>query len=286
MKIIKANIGNWYIECLPEDGARISVLQFKGKDLFTRNPGSFRPPEKFYGEYETRPVYGYDDCFPTVDPCTYPKDIYECRDHGELCWAKWQVRFNDNRLFCYTKCCRPPVTFRRTLEFMENSISWQFEVVNLTTESLPFLHVMHGLMPLDEIGDMQFPEFKAIVDENSSDAPVFKSSRELADNLLSVKSGEFKMFLLKKIDGNIIKISFRNGMDLMIDFPAELFSTIGIWWNNSGYPDEEGLRRCECAFEPIPGTCSNLSDSFNKGSYLMTEPGKTLAWEVNWTMTY
>ena len=282
MKVIKANIGNWNIECMPWDGARISVLQFNGNDLLTTYPGSFKPPEKFYGDYETRPVFGYDDCFPTVEPCTYPSKLFECRDHGELCWNRWQARFADNSLFCYTKCCMPRVTFRRTLEFNGNSISWQFEVVNLADEDLPFLHVMHALMPLNEISDIVFPGFRSVIDEGKRNNPGLKNPDEVKDYLFAIDKGNYRMLLLRNIEGNFITVSFKTGLKLKIDLPSEMFPTLGVWWNNSGYPDEEGLQRCECAFEPIPGTCSNLSDSFKEGAFLMTKPGKSLKWEIIW----
>ncbi len=282
MEIIKANIGNWHIHCLPEDGARISVLQFAGHDLLTTAPSSFKSPEKFYGEYETRPVYGYDDCFPTVDLCTYPTDKFKCKDHGELCWQKWQVSFEGNRLSCNTTCLRPKVTFKRTLEFDGNKLKWKFEVVNLSGKTIPFLHVMHALMPLKEIQFMEFPGFSNVVYEGRSVEPDLKNPRELADHLLDILPGAYEMLLLKNVTGDFVKLGFRNGINLQMYYPVELFPTIGIWWNYSGYPDEEGLRRCECAFEPIPGTGSNLSDSFKEGVYLKTEPGKTLKWEINW----
>jgi hypothetical protein len=82
--MVKADFGNWHVECLPEDGARISVLKYFGNDLLTPKTSCFKKPEKDYGEFELRPVYGYDDCFPTVDKCSYPEGNFECRDHGEL----------------------------------------------------------------------------------------------------------------------------------------------------------------------------------------------------------
>lgn len=282
MSNIKANIENWHIQCLPEDGARISVLRFAGLDLLTAKPALFKSPERFYGEYETRPVYGYDDCFPTVDPCKYPADNFNCRDHGELCWQKWQVILDGNRLICSTVCNKPNISFKRILEFAGNSLTWRFEVVNLSGAIIPFLHVMHALMPLNEIQSMEFPEFEGIVDENKSVAPVLKSSVDLADHLLEIKPGVYEMLLLKNVTGNFIKLVFRNGIKMQIEYSPELFSTLGIWWNNVGYPDEEGLRRSECAFEPIPGSCSNLEDSFKEGIYFKADPGKTLNWEMNW----
>ena len=286
MRNIKVNIEKWHIECLPDDGARISVLRFAGHDLLTAKPLAFKSPKKFYGEYENRPVYGYDDCFPTVDACIYPTGNFNCRDHGELCWQKWQVQSDGNRLICSTTCNNPGITFNRTLEFIGNNLRWGFEVVNLSATILPFLHVMHALMPLKEIQTLEFPEFTKIVDENSSCEPVLKSSREVADHLLDIKPGGYEMLLLKNVTGSYIKLGFRNGINLRIEYPRELFPTIGIWWNNSGYPDEEGLQRCECAFEPIPGSGSNLSDSFREGIYLTAEPGKTLNWEINWAVEH
>ena len=71
-KQVRLASGLWEIECLPEDGGRIATLRFAGRDFLTRAPDPFTPPAGDFGNYETRPVYGYDDCFPSVDPCTYP----------------------------------------------------------------------------------------------------------------------------------------------------------------------------------------------------------------------
>ena len=104
MKTVQADFGKWFMQCIPEDGARISVLKYNGHDLLTSKPESFKPPEKFYGEFETRPVYGYDDCFPSVDPCIYPSEQFGIRDHGELCWQEWDVVIDGNCVICHTFC--------------------------------------------------------------------------------------------------------------------------------------------------------------------------------------
>ncbi|NQT91889.1 MAG: hypothetical protein HQ559_03940, partial [Lentisphaerae bacterium] len=64
--------GKWEVECVAGDGGRISRLSFAGRDLLTGPPADFRPPTLDYGTYEERPVYGYDDCLPTVVACEYP----------------------------------------------------------------------------------------------------------------------------------------------------------------------------------------------------------------------
>jgi hypothetical protein len=282
MKIVKANIGNWHIQCIPEEGARISVLQYAGRDLLTANPPAFKAPEVDHGEYETRPVYGYDDCFPSVDQCKYPDDNTTCRDHGELCWLKWQVKLNYNKLDCYIDCPRPKVTFKRMLEFIGNTLKWKFEVINISDTKLAFLHVMHALMPRNEIQNIELPRFSNIVDENNSVELDFKSPHEIASHLVNIHSGNYKMLLMKNINQGFIHLDFKKGLRLKIHYDHELFPTIGIWWNHSGYPDEKGLQRDECAFEPIPGTSSNLINSIKNGYSLHIEPAKTIHWKVTW----
>jgi hypothetical protein len=80
MNILRAGFDNWEIQYSPDDGARIVSLNYAGHDLLTSPPVNFKPPDKFRGEFETRPVSGYDDCFPTVDPCAYPGGDDHCRD--------------------------------------------------------------------------------------------------------------------------------------------------------------------------------------------------------------
>ena len=91
------------------------------------------------------------------------------------------------------------------------------------------------------------------------------------------------MLILKEITDGFVKLKFSNGLKLEIRFDHILFPTLGIWWNNKGYP-EGGQLRTECAFEPIPGTCSDLSKSFRDGVYLSVAPGEKLYWEVIWTI--
>jgi hypothetical protein len=284
MEIIKANFGNWNIECAPDDGARISVLKYAGHDLLTASPAAFKPPEKFYGEFETRPVFGYDDCFPSVDQCFYPGEEFPIRDHGELCWKKWEVKTGMNRLICSTNCNKPEVTFKRILEFTGNELKWRFEVENRSAKKLVFLHVMHALFPLEKIQYIKIPAFGNVMDEIKSVSTELKNTTELSADLLASQHGTYKMLLAKEIKEGSVKLGFKNRLALTITFDKMLFPTIGVWWNNAGYPDETGLHRTECAFEPIPGTCSDLSKSFADGTYLSAEPGKILTWEITWSI--
>lgn len=285
MEILKADINNWHIEYIPKDGARIAALSYAGHDLLSSPTAGFRSPERFYGEYETRPVYGYDDCFPTVDPCLYPGGKYQCRDHGELCWQLWKTELNGSSLIFSTDCLHPAVNFKRILTFEGNRLTWRFEVTGFMDETSVFLHVMHALMPLKKITGIEMPECRNIFDEIKSEETGLKSSAEIGEYLLAFRPGSFGMLILKDINDGFIRLGFSNGLKLDIGFDNKLFPALGIWWNNAGYP-AGGQLRTECAFEPIPGTCSDLSKSFRDGVYLSVAPGEKLCWEVIWTITW
>jgi len=281
---VQLNHASWEVECLPEDGARISSLKYKGYELLTTNPVNFIPPKKDYGEYETRPVYGYDDCFPTVAACRYPNENIRCRDHGQLCWQSWNVETEVGKLICSTRLTELSLDFERVLVFTEDKICWQFEVKNRSGKPIAFLHVMHPLMRLDEVDRVDVPAFEYVVDEKNQSIPGCRDSQELNDLLRGIVPGSYSMLLFKGMKGDKTSITFKNQMSLEVGFEHKLFPTFGIWWNNSGYPDEEGIRRNECAFEPIPGFSSNLEESYYKGTYLTVDAAGTFQWEIDWRM--
>lgn len=129
--------GRWIIEYDLDDGARLSRLCFNNTDLLTREPNNFRSPSSDYGEYETRPVYGYDDCFPSIEQCKYPGIDWEIPDHGELCWRKWNLIAQKNCLIFSVKSDLLPIIFKRILEFNEFNLTWKFEVTNAGNKPLP-----------------------------------------------------------------------------------------------------------------------------------------------------
>jgi hypothetical protein len=195
---------------------------------------------------------------------------------------KWHVVPESNRLTCQVDCLNPKVVFTRTLEFQENSLKWIFEVINQTDVQLPFLHVMHALMPLEEIRSIELPGFCKIIDENTSKQLSLNYPENVAMNLLKMRSGTFAMLLLKGVNLGQIHLVFKKGLTLKISFNKYLFPTLGIWWNNYGYPNEDGRQRIECAFEPIPGSTSKLEQAFADGTFLKVEPRRNLKWEINW----
>lgn len=275
--------GRWMIEYDLDDGARLSRLCFENFDLITTEPEKFRSPSADYGEYETRPVYGYDDCFPSVDQCNYPGMDWKIPDHGELCWLKWNLEIKGNRLIFSVKSSALPVHFKRILEFGESNLVWRFEVTNAGDKILPFQHIMHPLIKLDDITDIQLPPFEFVNNESGKILDL-NDSGGVKNYLFSKVSGEAHMLYVQKAKEGKIIWTYNKKLQLEMRYPLNIFQTIGIWWNHTGYPDEDGCRRNECAFEPIPGTSSTLSKAHDEGLAMLVVPGNTFSWEIIWNM--
>lgn len=275
----------WTVVYTPEDGARIDRLNFDGFDLLTTEPEKFKLPETDFGQFETRPVYGYDDCFPSVDYSIYPGLDWNIPDHGELCWLKWQVDETKDRLIFSVRSKVLPVIFKREMHFADDVLSWNFHVINEGQETLPFLHVMHPLMPLREVEKFDLPAFGPVFDERQQKYLNFTKPDEIENFLLNQPAGTEQMLFLQQVHNGEMSLTFKNGLKCVITFPVKIFPTIGIWWNNLGYPDEDGCRRIECAFEPTPGPTSVLADVYKTGTCLSVMPGQSISWQIDWKMS-
>ena len=277
--------GLWEVQWYAEDGGRLSALRYGRQDFLTAPPHAFRLPAKDYGQYETRPVYGYDDCFPTVDACNFPTQEWSVPDHGELCWLPWEVIATRDQLTFRVESEKLPVIFKRCMSFQTSSLNWSFEVINMGDVNVPFLHVMHCLMPLREIIGVQIPEFSKAVDEALGKGLPLTTSDHAERLLMSHGDGGASMLLLQGVKSGRAGIAFKSGLELDVRFPFELFPTLGIWWNNGRYPDEEGCRRVECAFEPVPSKYSSLAKSFQEGAYLLAPARASMKWTITWNIT-
>ncbi|OGV78465.1 MAG: hypothetical protein A3K18_11130 [Lentisphaerae bacterium RIFOXYA12_64_32] len=277
----------WQVEYDLCDGAHITRLTFQGQDLLTTAPAAFRPPLKDYGRYETRPVYGYDDCFPTVDACTAPWDAtIALPDHGELCWSDaWAVVEDREGLSFSVNATIWPARFTRRLVFRDSTLEWHYDVANNADAPLPFIHVAHALLPRQHITRIDLPPFGELFDEMHGCVLAPPDAHGVAERLLAVPRGAATMLLLRRVAQGRVTAEFAHGLRLEIGFDPALFPTLGIWWNNGGYPAEAGCRRTECAFEPIAGVLSSLSKSLETGPVMTIRPRTATSWVITWRLS-
>jgi len=92
------------------------------------------------------------------------------------------------------------------------------------------------------------------------------------------KLGPWEVNCLLDDGARISRLRYRYGLRLTVTFPPGQFPTVAIWRNNGGYPDKDGCRRTECAFEPAPGQNTRLAD----GTTMQWPARGRLDWQVKW----
>ncbi|MFZ1081946.1 MAG: hypothetical protein WAO19_08470 [Candidatus Kryptoniota bacterium] len=278
------NHGPWHIEYRLNDGGRLSRISYKDYDLLTVEPTNFCPPTTDYGQYERRPVFGYDDCFPSLGSCCFPGTKIYIPDHGEICWLTWELLEKPRSLEFFVKSKILPLAFKRKMVFTDSSIIWNFEVFNESHARLPFQHVMHPLYQLDKIKSIELPEFQSAFDWIKGQNMNSLSPGKMRELLLGQPLGSARMLYLRNIKTGELSWTYFNRMCLKVKFPLKFFPTIGIWWNNSGYPEQDGICRTECSFEPTAGFSGILSQGYEDGNCMSVDPGGFFSWQIRWEM--
>jgi len=282
--IQQEEFGLWSVQYDAADGARLGALSYSGNELLTGRSDDIKLPKGDYGKYETRLAYGYDDCFPTVDTAIYPGLNWQIPDHGELCWLPWEVKSKKNELKFTVESKVLPVGFTREMIFERDQLIWIFEVRNSGEKQIPFQHVMHPLMPLEDIKNISLPEFRTVWDDINGNNMIMESPGDVGDYLLSVPRGKHQMLFLQELKEGMVSWRYTSGLQIQMVFDEKVFPSLGIWWDNHSYPDEDHSRRTECAFEPTPGSNSNLADAYKDNTCMIVQPGTTLKWRIIWNI--
>ncbi len=276
--------GPWELDYMPSDGARLSRLTFEGQDLLTTAPADFRAPQADYGKYELRPVYGYDDCFPSIRACEHPQQAGAAvADHGEVCWLDWDVTPGEDRLDCKVASkAHHGISFRRSVIFTDDCLTWEIEVTNETDADFAFIHVIHPLMPPTKITSVKLPDFGTAISEMQDGIKLpCQTGVDLAAYLMSQPIGSADFMLLKDVKSGLVELGWEGGFTLALEFDPQMMPVLGIWWNRRGYPAEDGIQRSECAFEPLPSYTSSLNEAF-AGKHLTAPAGQSKKWQLNW----
>ncbi len=138
---------------IPELGAKIVSLTREGDDANFIWRDETRPLRAMtYGdEFGNYDASGFDECFPTIGECPYPRAPWEgvtVPDHGELWTARWDVETDGRALTTVTDGVCLPYRFWRMIEAGDGPGAFRFvyRVHNLLGRSMETLWSAHPLL--------------------------------------------------------------------------------------------------------------------------------------------
>jgi len=158
------------VSVLPDIGAKIYDLVWKptGKNILWHNPRILPQTYPIDGNFDNYWCGGWDDGFPTCDPCEYRGEQYPSL--GKLRSVKWQVQAaGEDGEKAYVKLAAfgpiSPVRAEKTVTVMANSpvLRVQYEITSLGVLPLEFIWGTHPSLEAHENLILRIPAKTGIV---------------------------------------------------------------------------------------------------------------------------
>jgi len=284
------------VEVVPSYGGKMVSLRDKrtGREWLHGGNGLVpRRPEGTEEDWESFDRSGWDECFPTVDPCAYPEGEWAGRpipDHGEV----WRVGWNgavdhatDAALVLGVKGRVLPYDFEKRVRLVsESRMLVEYSVYNRSSSPLAFLWAMHPLFrvepgmrlclppSVDEIvvsfsacgrlgarGDVRrWPhplpgvDLSAVGPRGEGTAEKYYVRHPLAEGYARIAQQE-------------------TGESLTVRFDPRLVPYLAVWANYGGWNGEHNL-----AMEPATGYLDRLDEAANTGRVLKVVGGSVARW--------
>lgn len=281
--------GDWRVDC-EHSGGRLGRIAWRGRDLLTgpHLPGGvFFPPDPRWGQYETRPVYGYDDCWPSLETSSWPGRGTAVRDHGELCWLPWSVVVQQASLLASVADPEGEWLFSRTLSCDDGALRFDFTCRNTGDRPLCMGWAGHALVPPGAVVGLCLPNCEAVRQEYPSVAPAQNRAPTTAGAvwpwLSSLSPGEAVMLVLPNCHSPALTIAL-DGLRWRLTIEEVPGPSLGLWYNRGGYPPEPGPSRDEFGVEWMLTAECLLKQAVQNGSAITLSPEQELHWTVIWSI--
>jgi hypothetical protein len=275
---------NWLrATVLPQVGAKIFDLTFKetGQNYLWHHsrisPQPF-PVDAIFDDYWCG---GWDDGFPTCDPCEFRGKNYP--GLGELRSIPWSVaRMTGSEVELYTSGPISPVTARKVVRLSSSAavLSMRFEVSNADLLPLDFMWGTHpAIRPFGDNLRLRIPARTGIFAEGSPamiyepglcfDWPTLDGSD--MSLIGAADSGSYCGLGVTDLEAGWYTIEdLDTGEGLAVSFPLHLCPYLWLWLNYGGYYGHHHV-----IVEPWTSFPMTLAAAARAGTSRLLEPGST-----------
>ncbi len=172
---VKLTSSTLEVSVLPQVGAKITDLVHRptGFNFLWRNPRIEPRPYPVDGNFDNYWCGGWDDGFPTCEPCEYKGDQYP--GLGELRALEWKIEsFNNDGFDQHVSLSVfgpiNPVHVRKTLRLEGESLHYYFSVENIGPLALDFIWGTHPAFQISPGARIHIPARLGIVGQATDDS--------------------------------------------------------------------------------------------------------------------
>ncbi|GAB6926183.1 hypothetical protein JCM10914A_01660 [Paenibacillus sp. JCM 10914] len=281
---------------VPELGSRVISLRNRrtGREWLTQ-PGGKLERSEYASSFGNRDGSGWDEMFPTINPCRYPAFPWEgaeLPDHGEVWSIPWEAYCAQEQLHCSVQGIRIPYQLRKTYSFpREDCLRIDYAVHNPSPFPFSFLWAAHPLFQIEEGMEIIVPEeLREIIVSYSAQGRLGETGaigkwpkplEERPDIRLNrtgnpLEASAEKFYFTGELpDGraSIYDPVAREGLGVL--FPKEQVPYLSIWANYGGYQGQYHL-----AIEPATGLLDDLSYAMGQSAVAEVPAGGTYTWHL------
>jgi galactose mutarotase-like enzyme len=295
---------------LPELGGKILSLKSRatGRNWLWQNPflRLHRPPADVssYGAYD---FGGWDEVFPTVDPCRVLNSAWSARpltDHGELWWRPWQIheteciRDTSAKLVMSVDDPSLPCYFERTITLLagHSLLTTDYKLVNRSGAPMPFIWAAHLLLAIEPGDLVHLPTGTRVTstahlnvnlmpNRDSFDWPLatLADGKQIDFSLIPGADAGYavKLFAENLALGSVEVEHSESAERLEFAFDPAVTPYIGMWMNFAAWSGADTLPYFNIGIEPTSCNSDNLERAYLCGQAPMLEANESRRWKLS-----
>lgn len=284
--------GDLSVIILPNQGGKLASLVYKptGRQIFFQRQGENYRLHFYDGDFVASECSGFDDLFPTIDPCVYPWPPWEgvkIPDHGELCGLAMEVRIDRETVILRGEGVRFPYVFEKRLRFTaEHILRISYRVENRVDFPLECLWAAHPILDAGTGGKIFLPyedgepaicTFSRGAETETLRWPEGSANGALGD--LSqvdehLQGKAFKIYFQKPAPKGLCGFRWQeDGTELWLRFPAEKVPWLGVLAG-----EHEPTGRLQVFLEPCTGAFDAPTAAKSHGQSTCLPPKGVMEW--------
>ena len=230
---------------------------------------------------------GWDECFPTIDPCHSSDWKRNLRDHGEI-WGRPVVVVSgkDNATMHFEN---DEFRFSRHIRLQDCTLQVSYEIVNRSDRNLPYIWSQHCLLDINEgeeiffegVGSFHLDAWQGI---DMSPPTEFdwqcQSDSEINLSRVAGPNAGWAAKLHAPVTGKIeCGVKGTNGT-ITFTWHQNDIPCLGLWLDYGGWPGSEPLHHM--AIEPMTAMHDTVADPGRTPRWI--NPGEIHSWTLGMTI--
>jgi galactose mutarotase-like enzyme len=299
------------IVVVPDVGGKVTSLisPRTGREwLWTNSQIPLRRPPQDATDFSRFDSGGWDEIFPTVNPCRLPDTPWgnrELTDHGELWSRLWQIAAAERTATTASltlTLADPALPFRftRTLALSSDSLTLvaNYELTNTSDAPLPYLWAAHPLLAIQPGDELHLPQGTRVSSTGILGQEVDPAALPFAWPHLPLTSGDTldlstipaptanfaaKLFAENVSSGAVAITDPTTNESLTLTFDPAAIPHVALWLNYHAWSGASPSPYFNLGLEPTTTPADTLALAEQTAHQLA--PHATTTWQLNLTLT-